>query len=64
MVALIFFLILMLVGIFLWWRCVGKLSEAGRIMFFCSLLAICFGTSPHIPTISDSHGGNGTAHGR
>lgn len=58
MVALIFFLILMGAGIFLWWRCAGRLSEAGRIMFFCALLAICFGTSPHIPTISDSRGGS------
>lgn len=64
MIALIFFLILMLVGIFLWWKGGEKISEAGRIMFFCSLLAICFGTSPHIPTISDSHGGGTAAHGR
>ena len=61
MVALIFFLILMLVGSGLWWKGGGKISEAGRIMFFCSLLAICFGTAPHIPTISDSHGGGSTA---
>ena len=63
MIALIFFLILLAAGSLLWWRCAGKLSEAGKIMFFCALLAICFGTSPHIPTISDSHGG-AAAHGR
>ncbi len=57
MVALIFFLILMAAGVFLWWRCAGKLIEAGRIMFFCALLGICLGAVPHIPTISDSRGG-------
>lgn len=63
MVALIFFLILMAAGVFFWWRCAGRLSEAGKIMFFCALLAICFGTTPHIPMITDSHGGT-AAHGR
>lgn len=64
MVALIFFLILMLVGIFLWWKGGGKISEAGRIMFAWALLGICLGAAPHIPSISDSHGGGTAARGR
>ena len=29
----------------------GKLSEVGRIVFFCAFLALCFGAAPHVPRI-------------
>jgi hypothetical protein len=36
-------LVLMLVGLLIYAFAQGKLSEVGRIMFFCALLALCFG---------------------
>jgi hypothetical protein len=36
-------LVLMLIGLLIYAFTAGKLSEVGRIMFFCALLALCFG---------------------
>ncbi len=40
-------LVLALVGLALYVLGSGKLSEVGRIMFFCALLAICVEGWPH-----------------
>jgi Na+/phosphate symporter len=39
-------LVLMLIGLLMFAFAQSKLSEVGRIIFFCALLAICFGHMP------------------
>lgn len=44
-------LIIMLIGAILWFATItrpsgGKINELGKILFFCALLAICFGQHP------------------
>lgn len=39
-------LVLMLIGLLIYAFAAGKPMEVGRIIFFCALLAICFGHWP------------------
>ena len=39
-------LILTLVGLILWALDLGKVSEVGKVIFACALLALCFGQGP------------------
>lgn len=41
-------IVMAVLGVLLYAFTNGKLSEVGRIVFFCALLALCFGAAPHM----------------
>lgn len=46
MTGMVLLVVVALVGLVLWMAPAGKASEVGRALFFCAMLALCFGASP------------------